>query len=100
MIYDTRYIIEGWHYRLLILELYLVFVENVSLARRLSAAKSQKDFLRLQKQADRYQKRAYKKMRKWDIPNDCESFAIDTLQKALEKKYLMPLPDDTEETEI
>ena len=49
MIYDTRYIIEGWHYRLLILDLYLVFVENVSLARRLSAAKSQKDFLRLQK---------------------------------------------------
>ena len=64
MIYDTRYIIEGWHYRLLILDLYLVFVENVSLARRLSAAKSQKDFLRLQKQADRYQKRAYKMMQK------------------------------------
>ena len=39
-------------------------------------------------------------MRKWGIPKDCESFAIDTLQKALEKKYLMPLPDDTEETEI
>lgn len=100
MIYDTRYIIESWHYRLLILDLYLVFVENVSLARRLSAAKSQKDFLRLQKQADRYQKRAYKKMHKWGIPKDCESFAIDTLQKALEKKYLTPLPDDAEETEI
>ena len=39
-------------------------------------------------------------MHKWGIPKDCESFAIDTLQKALEKKYLTPLPDDEEETEI
>lgn len=53
---DERYIIEGWHYRLLILDLYLLFVENVSLARKLSAAKSQKDFMRLQKQAERYKK--------------------------------------------
>ena len=98
MIYDTRYIIEGWHYRLLILDLYLVFVENVSLARRLSAAKSQKDFLRLLKQADRYLKRAYMKLHKWGIPKDCESFAIVTLQKSLENKDLTPLPDDAVET--
>ena len=36
---DERYIIEGWHYRMLVLDLYLLFVENVSLARKLSAAK-------------------------------------------------------------
>lgn len=100
MINDERYIIEGWHYRMLVLDLYLLFVENVSLARRLSAAKSQKDFLRLQKQAERYEKRAYKKMRGWGISKDCENFATETLQKALTKKYLTPLPDTVEETEI
>ena len=54
---EERYMIEGWHYRLLILDLYLLFVENVSLASKLSAAKSQKDFIRLQKQAERYEKK-------------------------------------------
>lgn len=97
---DERYIIEGWHYRLLILDLYLLFVENVSLARKLSAAKSQKDFMRLQKQAERYKKRAYRKMRGWGIPEDCESFASETLQTAITKKYLTLLPDTVEETEI
>lgn len=65
---DERYIIEGWHYRMLVLDLYLLFVENVSMARKLSVAKSQKDFIRLQKQAERYEKRAYRKMRGWGIP--------------------------------
>ena len=97
---DERYIIEGWHYRMLVLDLYLLFVENVSMARKLSAAKSQKDFIRLQKQAERYEKRAYRKMRGWGIPKDCESFATETLQKAITKKYLTPLPDTVEETEI
>lgn len=97
---DERYIIEGWHYRLLILDLYLLFVGNVSLARKLSAAKSQKDFMRLQKQAERYKKRAYRKMRGWGIPKDCESFASETLQTAITKKYLTLLPDTVEETEI
>jgi len=100
MVKDTRYIIEGWHYRLLILDLYLLFVENVSMARKLSAAKSPKDFLRLQRQAERYEKRAYRKMRGWGIPKDGERFATETLQKALEKKYLTPLPDAAGETEI
>ena len=56
--------------------------------------------MRLQKQAERYKKRAYRKMRGWGIPKDCESFASETLQKAITKKYLTLLPDTVEETEI
>ena len=100
MINDERYIITGSGYRMIVLDLYLLFVENYSLARRLSEAKSEKDFLRLQKQAARYQKRAEKRLRGWGIPKDCERFASETLQKAITKKYLTPLPDTVEETEI
>lgn len=85
MIYDTRYIIEGWHYRLLILDLYLVFVENVSLARRLSAAKSQKDFLRLQKQADRYQKERTRKCANGASPRTANPLRLIRCKKHLKK---------------
>lgn len=85
MVKDTRYIIEGWHYRLLILDLYLLFVENVSMARKLSEAKSPKDFLRLQKQAERYEKRAYRKCAAGESPRTAKDLPPKPCKNPLKK---------------
>lgn len=82
---DERYIIEGWHYRMLVLDLYLLFVENVSMARKLSAAKSQKDFIRLQKQAERYEKRAYRKCAAGESPRTVRDLPPKPCKKHLQK---------------
>lgn len=99
MINDERYMIHGSGYRMIVLDLYYLFVENVTLARRLTAAKSEKDFLRLQKQVARYEKRAEKKLRRWGFPKDGEDFAVDTLEENIMKKYLTLLPDGEERNE-
>ncbi len=96
---QDRYIISGSGYRLLIWDLYSIFTSYVSLARKLAAAQTEKDFKRLQRQISGYEKRAYKRCRRWGIPKDCEAFACDTLEKAISERCLTSIPATDSEDE-
>lgn len=96
---QDRYIISGSGYRLLIWDLYSIFTDYISLARRLAAAQSEKDFKRLQKQISGYEKRAYRHYRRWGIPKDSTAFACDTLENAIAKKCLTSIPGSSDEME-
>ena len=94
---DERYIISGSSYRLLILDLFTILVQYISLARRLSEAETEKDFKRLQKRIANYEKWVYRRFRYWGISKDCQSFACDTLQDGIMARHLTPLPEEFED---
>ena len=96
---DTDYIIPGSSFRLLVNEYYSLLALNVSIGRRLTEAKTEKDFLRLQRQATWYERRLKRVMKFLQIPEDCECIACDTIEKALiDRRHVIPIPD--EEIEI
>ncbi len=95
---DEKYIISGSSYRLLIWDLFTILVQYISLARRLSAAETEKDFKRLQKGVANYERWVYRRFRGWGISKDCKSFACDTLENGIMARHLTPLPDDLEDT--
>lgn len=96
---DTDYIIPGSSFRLLVGEYHSLLALNVSICRKLTEAKGEKDFLRLQKQASWYERRLKRVMKFLHIPEDCDCIACDTIEKALiGRRHVIPIPD--EEIEI
>lgn len=97
---DTDYIIPGSSFRLLVNEYYSLLALNVSIGRRLTEAKTEKDFLRLQRQATWYERRLKRVMKFLQIPEDCECIACDTIEKALIGKHVFPVPAEDEKTAL
>ena len=97
---DTDYIVSGSSLRLLVNEYYSLLALNVSICRKLTETKTEKDFLRLQRQASWYERRLKRVMKFLHIPEDCDYIACDTIEKALIGKHVFPIPVEEEETEL
>src|SRR5699024_11314350 len=78
--YRDEYIIPGSCFRVLVGDIYNLIVLYHSLARRLSEAETEKDFLRLKKRAGNYEKEMKRIYRSLGLPED-SSAAHDVLKR-------------------
>ena len=96
--YKDEYIIPGSGFRMLVGDIHNLIVLYYSLARRLSEAETEKDFLRLKKKAGGYEKVLKKLYRSLGLPQD-SSAAHDVLEESIIRRHNMVLlEDDAEET--
>ena len=92
-----EYIIPGSGFRLLVGDIHNLIVLYYSLARRLSEAETEKDFLRLKKRAGNYEKEMKRIYRSLGLPED-SSAAHDVLEESIIRRHNMVLlEDDAEE---
>ena len=85
------FLIPGGGFRVLVGELYDLFVGYFNLARRLTEAQTEKDFRKIQRSVARYEGKMKRLCRAWGLPKDGEeSWACDTLEECLQKKLLTP----------
>lgn len=95
--YKDEYIIPGSGFRMLVGDIHHLIVLYYSLARRLSEAETEKDFLRLKKKAGGYEKVLKKLYRSLGLPED-SSAAHDVLEESIIRRHNMVLlEDDAEE---
>lgn len=92
------FLIEGGSFRLLVWDLYDLYCHHFSLVRRLSEAKTEKEFLRLQKQVSGYEHRMKRFCRLWGLPTDDTPWAYDTMEESIRTSRLIPLYEEPEET--
>lgn len=91
--YRDEYIIPGSGFRMLVGDIHNLIVLYYSLARRLSEAETEKDFLRLKKRAGNYEKEMKRIYRSLGLPEG-SSAAHDVLEEAIIKRHnLIPLED-------
>ena len=96
--YRDEYIIPGSGFRLLVGDIHNLIVLYYSLARRLSEAETEKDFLRLKKRAGNYEKEMKRIYRSLGLPQDSGA-AHDVLEESIIRRHNMVLlEDDAEET--
>lgn len=96
--YRDEYIIPGSGFRMLVGDIHNLIVLYYSLARRLSEAETEKDFLRLKKRAGNYEKEMKRIYRSLGLPED-SSAAHDVLEESIIRRHNMVLlEDDAEET--
>lgn len=85
------FLIPGGGFRVLVSDLYGLFVGYFNLARRLTEAQTEKDFRKIQRSVSRYEGKMKRLCRAWGLPKDGEeSWACDTLEECLQKKLLTP----------
>ena len=95
--YKDEYIIPGSGFRMLVGDIHNLIVLYYSLARRLSEAETEKDFLRLKKRAGNYEKEMKRIYRSLGLPED-SSAAQDVLEESIIRRHNMVLlEDDAEE---
>ena len=95
--YLDEYIIPGSGFRLLVGDIHHLIVLYYSLARRLSEAETEKDFLRLKKKAGGYEKVLKKLYRSLGLPEDSNA-AQDILEASIIKRHnLIPLEEVEDE---
>ena len=94
--YRDEYIIPGSGFRMLVGDIYNLIVLYYSLARRLSEAETEKDFLRLKKKAGGYEKVLKKLFRSLGLPED-SSAAQDVLEESIIRRHNLVRLEDVEE---
>ena len=95
--YRDEYIIPGSGFRMLVGDIYNLIVLYHSLARCLSEAETEKDFLRLKKRAVNYEKEMKRIYRSLGLPEG-SGVAHDTLEEAIIKRHnLIPLEEVEDE---
>ena len=94
--YKDEYIIPGSGFRMLVGDIHHLIVLYYSLARRLSEAETEKDFLRLKKKAGGYEKVLKKLYRSLGLPED-SSAAQDVLEESIIRRHHMVRLEDVEE---
>ena len=96
--YKDEYIIPGSGFRMLVGDIHHLIVLYYSLARRLSEAETEKDFLRLKKRAGNYEKEMKRIYRSLGLPQDSGA-AHDVMEESIIRRHNMVLlEDDAEET--
>lgn len=91
--HKDEYIIPGSGFRMLVGDIYNLIVLYHSLARCLSEAETEKDFLRLKKRAGNYEKEMKRIYRSLGLPEG-SGVAHDTLEEAIIKRHnLIPLEE-------
>ena len=93
---DPAYIISGSAFRMLVGDIYNLIILYHSLARRLSAAETEKDFLRLKKKAGGYEKVLKKLYRSLGLPEDSNA-AQDILEESIIRRHNLVRLEDVEE---
>ena len=96
--YLDEYIIPGSGCRLLVGDIHHLIVLYYSLARRLSEAETEKDFLRLKKKAGGYEKVLKKLFRSLGLPEDSNA-AQDILEESIIRRHNLVRLEDVEETQ-
>ena len=94
--YRDEYIIPGSGFRLLVGDIHNLIVLYYSLARRLSEAETEKDFLRLKKRAGNYEKEMKRIYRSLGLPEDSNA-AQDVLEESIIRRHNMVRLEDVEE---
>lgn len=91
--YRDEYIISGSGFRLLVGDIRRLIVLYYTLARRLSEAETEKDFLRLKKRAGNYEKEMKRIYRSLGLPEGSGA-EDDVLEEAIIRRHnLIPLED-------
>ena len=85
--YKDEYIIPGYGFRMLVGDIHHLIVLYYSLARRLSEAETEKDFLRLKKKAGGYEKVLKKLFRSLGLPEDSNA-AQDVLEESIIRRQV------------
>ena len=96
--YKDEYIIPGYGFRMLVGDIHHLIVLYYSLARRLSEAETEKDFLRLKKKAGGYEKVLKKLFRSLGLPEDSNA-AQDVLEESIIRRHNLVRLEDVEETQ-
>ena len=94
--YKDEYIIPGYGFRMLVGDIHHLIVLYYSLARRLSEAETEKDFLRLKKKAGGYEKVLKKLFRSLGLPEDSNA-AQDVLEESIIRRHNLVCLEDVEE---
>lgn len=94
--YLDEYIIPGSGFRMLVGDIHHLIVLYYSLARRLSEAETEKDFLRLKKKAGGYEKVLKKLYRSLGLPEDSNA-AQDILEESIIRRHRMVRLEDVVE---
>lgn len=94
--YLDEYIIPGSGFRMLVGDIHNLIVLYYSLARRLSEAETEKDFLRLKKKAGGYEKVLKKLFRSLGLPKDSNA-AQDILEESIIRRHNLVRLEDVEE---
>ena len=94
--YKDEYIIPGSGFRMLVGDIHHLIVLYYSLARRLSEAETEKDFLRLKKRAGNYAKEMKRIYRSLGLPQDSNA-AHDILEESIIRRHNMVRLEDVEE---
>ena len=94
--YRDEYIIPGSGFRMLVGDIHNLIVLYYSLARRLSEAETEKDFLRLKKRAGNYEKEMKRIYRSLGLPED-SSAAHDVLEESIIRRHNMTLLEDEDD---
>ena len=94
--YKDEYIIPGYGFRMLVGDIHHLIVLYYSLARRLSEAETEKDFLRLKKKAGGYEKVLKKLFRSLGLPEDSNA-AQDVLEESIIRRHNLIRLEDVEE---
>lgn len=94
--YRDEYIIPGSGFRMLVGDIHHLIVLYYSLARRLSEAETEKDFLRLKKKAGGYEKVLKKLFRSLGLPEDSNA-AQDVLEESIIRRHNLVRLEDVEE---
>ena len=88
--------IPGYGFRMLVGDIHHLIVLYYSLARRLSEAETEKDFLRLKKKAGGYEKVLKKLFRSLGLPEDSNA-AQDVLEESIIRRHNLVRLEDVEE---
>ena len=94
--YKDEYIIPGSGFRMLVGDIHHLIVLYYSLARRLSEAETEKDFLRLKKKAGGYEKVLKKLYRSLGLPEDSGADQ-DVLEESIIRRHNLVRLEDVEE---
>ena len=89
--WNLPYIIHGSSFRLLVGSIFELLARYCSLKRRILEVKTEKDFLRLQKQTTKEGDTVPRLCRSWGVPEGEEVTAHDVLERAIRNKHLVPV---------
>ena len=89
--WNLPYIIHGSSFRLLVGSIFELLARYCSLKRRILEVRTEKDFLRLQKQTAKEGDTVPRLCRSWGVPKGEEVTAHDVLERAIRNKHLVPV---------
>lgn len=91
--WNLPYIIHGSSFRLLVGSIFELLARYCSMTRRIMEAKTEKDFLRLQKQVSKNSGVVRRLCRGWGVPEEPGVTCREILERAIEKEHLIPVSE-------